>query len=149
MYYGSNPSTPSTSSTFEAEAPPATPLSREKNRLTLRAYLQNLLSFPFVINSPIVRSFLLSSPTTLTSAEVADSQRRLDADAVREEGRKRFREEAEKRIEALREGLNQFKGDVLSTEGGLKKVFEVVRRVERVEDLPRAEASVVEWGRIS
>ncbi|KAI9634480.1 uncharacterized protein MKK02DRAFT_34448 [Dioszegia hungarica] len=149
MYYGSNPSTPSTSSTFEAEAPPATPLSREKNRLTLRAYLQNLLSFPFVINSPIVRSFLLSSPTSLTSAEVADNQRRLDADAVREEGRKRFREEAEKRIEALREGLNQFKGDVLSTEGGLKKVFEVVRRVERVEDLPRAEASVVEWGRIS
>lgn len=68
---------------------------------------------------------------------------------MREEGRKRFREEAERRVEALREGLAQFKGDVLSTEGGVQKVFEVVRRVERVEDLPKAEHSVLEWGRIS
>ena len=108
-----------------------------------------ILALPFVLNSPILRSFLLSNPTTLTPPEAADSHRRLEADAVREEGRRRFREEAEKRIEALREGLMQFKGDVLAKEGGLKKVFEIVRRVERVEDLPRAEASVMEWGRIS
>lgn len=126
-----------------------TPLSREKNRLTLRAYLQSILSYPYLLNSPIVRSFLLSSPTSLTPAEAIDCRRRLEADAVREEGRKRFREEAERRVEALREGLAQFKGDVLSTEGGVQKVFEVVRRVERVEDLPKAEHSVLEWGRIS
>ncbi|WVQ97012.1 hypothetical protein IAU59_004122 [Kwoniella sp. CBS 9459] len=126
-----------------------TPLSREKNRLTLRAYLQSILALPFVINSPILRSFLLSAPTALTPPEAVDCQRRLEGDAVREEGRRRFRLEAEKRIEALREGLAQFKGDVLSKEGGLKGVFEVVRRVERVEDLPKAEASVLEWGRIS
>lgn len=146
MVYGSQPAS-GTASPVPAEPP--VPLSREKNRLTLRAYLQTLLSYPFVINSPIVRSFLLSSPTQLNPQEQADTQRRLEADAVREEGRKRFREEAEKRIEALREGLNQFKGDVLSTEGGLKKVFDVVRRVEKVEDLPKAESSVLEWGRIS
>jgi hypothetical protein len=85
----------------------------------------------------------------LTPPEAVDCQRRLDADAVREEGRRRFREEAERRVETLREGLAQFKGDVLSREGGLKGVFEVVRRVERVQDLPKAEASVLEWGRIS
>ncbi|WWC60567.1 uncharacterized protein I303_103141 [Kwoniella dejecticola CBS 10117] len=136
-----SPSSPTTGGT--------TPLSREKNRLTLRAYLTSILGLPFVINSPILRSFLLSAPTTLTPPEAVDCQRRLEADAVREEGRRRFRVEAEKRIEALREGLSQFKGDVLSKEGGLKGVFEVVRRVERVEDLPRAEASVLEWGRIS
>ncbi|KAK8865647.1 hypothetical protein IAR55_000792 [Kwoniella newhampshirensis] len=157
MIYGSgspNPATPSgsatpTTSDSAASAPTSTPLSREKNRLTLRAYLTSILSLPFVINSPILRSFLLSAPTVLTPPEALDCQRRLEADAVREEGRKRFREEAEKRIEALREGLTQFKGDVLSKEGGLKGVFEVVKRVEKVEDLPRAEASVLEWGRIS
>lgn len=85
----------------------------------------------------------------MTPAEAMDCQRRLEGDAVREEGRRRFREEAEKRIEALREGLAQFKGDVLSKEGGLKSVFDVVRRVDRVEDLPKAEASIIEWGRIS
>lgn len=68
---------------------------------------------------------------------------------MREEGRKRFREEAERRVDALREGLAQFKGSVLTQDGGLQKVFEVVRRVERVEDLPKAESSVLEWGRIS
>jgi hypothetical protein len=125
------------------------PLSRERNRLTLRAYLGAILAIPEIANSPIMRSFLLSQPTTLTPPEAADIQRRLEADAVREEGRKRFREEAERRVEALREGLSQFKGDVLTKEGGLKGVFEVVRRVERVEDLPPAERSVLEWGRIS
>ncbi|OCF31899.1 PX domain-containing protein [Kwoniella heveanensis BCC8398] len=147
--------TPSTSSTAGPPDSPSspttqtTPLSREKNRLTLRAYLQSILALPFIINSPILRSFLLSAPTALTPPETVDCQRRLEADAVREEGRRRFRLEAEKRIEALREGLAQFKGDVLSKEGGLKGVFEVVRRVEKVEDLPKAEASVLEWGRIS
>jgi hypothetical protein len=128
---------------------PSSPLSREKNRLTLRAYLTALLAIPSVLNSPILRSFLLSGPTRLTPAEEADARRRAQADAVREEGRRRFREEAERRVEGLREGLSLFKGDVLGQRGGLNKVFEVVRRVERVEDLPRAEASVVEWGRIA
>jgi hypothetical protein len=111
--------------------------------------LQTIITIPDVVNSPVLRSFLLSGPVQLTPGEAADVQRRLDGDAVREEGRKRFREEAEKRIDGLREGLSQFKGDVLSQEGGLKNVFEVVRRVERVQDLPKAEASVLEWGRIS
>jgi len=156
--YGSSSPTPSGTSSpgfphQNAEPPTAagatSHLSREKNRLTLRAYLLNILNLPFVIHSPILRSFLLSNPTTLNPSEAVDSQRRLEADAVREEGRRRFREEAEKRIEALREGLQQFKGDVLSRDGGLKSVFDVVRRVEKVENLPKAEASVLEWGRIS
>ncbi|CAK9782241.1 hypothetical protein CC85DRAFT_282255 [Cutaneotrichosporon oleaginosum] len=125
------------------------PLSREKNRLTLRAYLQNILSMPEVANSPVMRSFLLSSPIALTPGESSDVQRRMEADAVREEGRRRFREEAERRVEKLREGLAQFKGDILTREGGLKSVFEVVRKVEFVEDLPPAERAVLEWGRIS
>jgi hypothetical protein len=133
----------------DPDALPSGPLTRERNRLTLRAYLQSILVIPQVSNSPVMRSFLLSHPVTLTPAETHDVQRRLEADAVREEGRKRFRDEAERRVEALREGLTQFKGDILSRDGGLKSVFDVVRRVERVEDLPRAEKSVVEWGRIS
>jgi hypothetical protein len=144
-----NPDGSSSQSPAAANYAQAVPLSREKNRLTLRAYLQSIITIPDVVNSPVLRSFLLSGPVQLTPAETADVQRRLDGDAVREEGRKRFREEAEKRIDGLREGLSQFKGDVLSQEGGLKNVFEVVRRVERVQDLPKAEASVLEWGRIS
>jgi hypothetical protein len=97
----------------------------------------------------VLRSFLLSGPTKLTSSEQLDAQRRAEADAVREEGKRRFKEEAEKRVEALREGLAEFKGDVLGKEGGLKGVFDVVRRVEFAKDLPPAEKSVLEWGKIS
>jgi hypothetical protein len=156
MIYGSGTATPTESGTSsprpsldEPGASTPVPLSREKNRLTLRAYLQNILSMPEVANSPVMRSFLLSSPITLTPGEMTDVQRRMEADAVREEGRRRFREEAERRVEKLREGLAQFKGDILTREGGLKSVFEVVRKVEFVEDLPPAERAVLEWGRIS
>lgn len=159
MIYGSGTATPVENSgansprgSLDGE-PPGTltpvPLSREKNRLTLRAYLLSILGMPEVANSPVMRSFLLSNPTTLTSGEVTDVQRRLEADAVREEGRRRFRDEAERRVEKLRVGLAQFKGDILTREGGLKSVFEIVRKVEKVEDLPPAEMSVLEWGRIS
>ncbi|KAK4688456.1 hypothetical protein P7C73_g1666, partial [Tremellales sp. Uapishka_1] len=147
---GTPPPPPSTASSPESPTgPTTTPLSRERNRLTLRAYLQAILALPSVIDSPVLRSFLLSAPTTLTPPEALDTQRRLEADAVREEGRRRFRLEAERRVEGLREGLAQFKGEVLGSNGGLKRVFDVVRRVERVQDLPKAESSVLEWGRIS
>ncbi|TXT04944.1 hypothetical protein VHUM_04027 [Vanrija humicola] len=156
VIYGSSPAPSGTSTPARTDAngqplpdvPPA-PLSREKNRLTLRAYIQSILAMPEIANAPIMRSFLLSNPTALTPPEATDIQRRLEADAVREEGRRRFREEAERRVEALREGLAQFKGDILTKEGGLKSVFEIVRQVKLVEDLPPAEKSVMEWGRIS
>jgi hypothetical protein len=124
-------------------------LAREKNRLTLRAYLNVILSIPFALNSMVLRSFLLSGAIQLSPAEKLDAQRRAEADAVREEGKRRFKEEAEKRVEALREGLADFKGDILGKEGGLKGVFDVVRRVEYAKDLPPAEKSVMEWGKIS
>ncbi|KAL7422844.1 hypothetical protein Q5752_002140 [Cryptotrichosporon argae] len=150
---GSGTTTPRTSEDAAGSAgspsAPTSPLSREKNRLTLRAYLQAIIAQPAVLDSPVMRSFLLSSPTVLTPPEAADIQRRLEADAVREEGKRRFREEAERRVETLREGLAQFRGDVLSKDGGLRSVFEVVRRVENVSDLPPAERAVMEWGKIS
>ena len=92
---------------------------------------------------------MLSGATQLSASEQIDAQRRAEADAVREEGKRRFKEEAEKRVEALREGLAEFKGDILGKEGGLKGVFDVVRRVELARDLPPAEKSVLEWGKIS
>lgn len=85
----------------------------------------------------------------LSPLEQIDAQRRAEADAVREEGKRRFKEEAEKRVEALREGLAEFKGGVLGKDGGLRGVFDVVRSVEFAKDLPPAEKSVLEWGKIS
>lgn len=125
------PSSPTSQSpaswgTFTDDGPPPSPgpssvspnvsasrLSREKNRLTLRAYLHSLLSSSTIASSPVLKSFLLASPTTLTPAELEDAKRREEADQVRDEGRKRFAKEIADRIDGLREAVKSVKGDVM------------------------------------
>jgi hypothetical protein len=130
-------------------APALPPLTREKNRLTLRSFLRSfLLSGGSVASSPVLRSFLLSGPQTLSASELADARRREDADRVREEGRKRFRQEAGKRVEELRESVKELREEVVQSKG-IRKVFEVLAQVERVRDLPDEYRKVLEYGKIS
>jgi hypothetical protein len=140
------PRTGTADSSFSTNAPPPN-LSREKNRLTLRSFLRSLLSSPAVSNSPVLRSFLLSGPVTLTPTETVDAKRREDADRVREEGRKRFKLEAARRVEDLRGSIKEMKGDMLAS-GGVREVFEVVKRTSNVKDLPEGYQKVLEYGRI-
>jgi hypothetical protein len=100
--------------------PPPTPidapslrLSREKNRLTLRAYLHALLDSATIGSSPVIKSFLLANPTTLTDEEFEDAQRRGEADKTREEGRKQFAKEISARVDSLRGLVKGVKGDLL------------------------------------
>jgi hypothetical protein len=88
-------------------------LAREKNRLTLRSYLNVLLSSSAIANSPVLRSFLLSGPITLTPDEMEDSRRREEADRVRDEGRKKFAKEIASRVEGLRDAVKSVKGDIM------------------------------------
>lgn len=91
----------------------ASSLAREKNRVTLRSYLHGLLSSPVIANSPVIKSFLLSGPTTLSPEEVEDSIHREDADRLREEGRKRFAKEVANRVDGLRTAVKSVKGDMM------------------------------------
>lgn len=88
-------------------------LSREKNRLTLRSYLHTLLSSSAFVSSPVLRSFLLSSPTRLTEEETADARRREEADRMREDGRMRFAKEITARVDGLRDTVRGVKGELL------------------------------------
>lgn len=94
-------------------------LSREKNRLTLRAYLRTLISTSVTAHSPVLLSFLLSSPTTLSRSEVEDAQRREEADRTREDGRKKFAKEIATRVDGLREAVQSVKGDLMGKGGGI------------------------------
>ena len=89
-------------------------LSREKNRLTLRAYLHSLLTSSKLASSPVLRSFLLSGPTKLSPEELEDAKRREDADHKREEGRIRFAREIAARVEGLRGAVQTVKGDIMA-----------------------------------
>ena len=92
---------------------PSLRLAREKNRLTLRAYLHVLMSSTTIASSPVIKSFLLADPTTLTNEEVEDAHRREEADRTRDEGRKQFAKEVSARVDSLRSLVKGMKGDLL------------------------------------
>ncbi|KAI6047164.1 hypothetical protein EDC04DRAFT_2864297 [Pisolithus marmoratus] len=123
-------------------------LSREKNRLTLRAYLHTLLANPTFASSPVLRSFLLSNPTRLTPAEQEDARRREEADHVRDEGRRRFAHEISVRIDALRDSVRSVKGEIIGKDG-LMHVFAIIKVTPNIEQLPKNYQAVIEWARIS
>lgn len=88
-------------------------LAREKNRLTLRAYLHSLLASYVIASSPVLKSFLLSGPTTLSREEIEDALRREEADKVRDDGRKQFAHEIASRVDGLRDAVKGVRGDIM------------------------------------
>jgi hypothetical protein len=88
-------------------------LAREKNRLTLRAYLHSLMASSTFTNSPQLRSFLTAGPTRLSPEEELDARRREEADALRDDGRKRFAREIADRVDGLRDALRSVKGEMM------------------------------------
>ncbi|KAF8351436.1 hypothetical protein F5887DRAFT_937457 [Amanita rubescens] len=123
-------------------------LAREKNRLTLRAYLRELMSSSIIASSPVLRSFLLSGPITLSVEEQEDVLRREEADRLRDEGRKTFAKEVANRVNSLRDAIKSVKGDVMGKDG-LSQVFKTVKQTPNINDLPDNYKSVIEWARIS
>jgi len=64
-------------------------------------------------HSPVLLSFLLSGPTTLSQNEFEDAKRREEADRTREDGRKKFAKEIAARVDGLREAVQSVKGDLM------------------------------------
>lgn len=127
---------------------PTGPLAREKNRLTLRAYLRSLLASPVVADSALLMDFLTAEPTTLSSAEEEDAAIREGLDHVREEEHRRFSDEAAKRAQELQSHLKEFKLDLVQHDG-LSRIFGTIRTTPRIEDLPEKYKALLKWGRIS
>ncbi|KAG8890630.1 hypothetical protein FRB98_007185 [Tulasnella sp. 332] len=123
-------------------------LAREKNRLTLRSYLNALLVNPVLASSPVLRSFLTANPIKLTPGEVEDARRREEADLIREDGRKRFDDEVKARVGKLREAMNAIKHDLMGKDG-LSHIFSIIRATPNVKDLPPDYKAVLEWGRVT
>ncbi|SPO21681.1 uncharacterized protein UTRI_01164_B [Ustilago trichophora] len=140
-------STESTSSQTRNPLPTG-PLAREKNRLTLRAYLRSLLASPSVAESAVFMDFLTAEPTTLTRAEEEDAAIREGLDHVREEEHKRFSDEAAKRAQDLQQHLKEFKQDLVQHDG-LSRIFATIKSTPRIEDLPEKYKALLKWARIS
>lgn len=125
----SPPASPRTSvdaatfSSYDATSPvspiptqgPMPTLSRERNRLTLRAYLRTLLAMPEVAVASAFQSFLVESPIVLTPVEMKDVALREEMDKVREEEVRQFREEVEERVRELERGLRGFREELVKS----------------------------------
>lgn len=81
--------------------------------MTLRAYLRELMSSSTIASSPVLRSFLLSGPITLSAGEKDDTLRREEADRLRDDGRKKFAKEVATRVDILRDAIRSVKGDIM------------------------------------
>lgn len=138
----------SRSSTDSPQIMPQGPLARERNRLTLRAYVRALLANAHVAESEAMSSFLLSEPIFLTASEESDAQAREALDAVRDDEAQRFSEEANRRVAALREHLQSFKSDLIQRDG-LTRVFSTIKSTPNIDGLPESYRALIAWGRIS
>jgi hypothetical protein len=127
---------------------PTGPLAREKNRLTLRAYIRSLLNNPHVADSSTLASFLLSDPTILTDAEEQDALAREGLDAIRDDESSRFTKEANRRVSELRQHLQSFKADLIQRDG-LSRVFATIKATPNMDDLPESYRALLAWGRIN
>lgn len=142
-------------------------LAREKNRLSLRAYLNAILTNPVLASSPVLRSFLTQDTITLSPQELEDARRREEADNVREEGKRQFDRAVKDRVQKLRDAMAQIKKDLMGKGmlrrtcassaqlthffmciDGLSHVFSVIRATPNVTDLPPEYKAVLEWGRV-
>jgi len=87
---------------------------REKQRLTLRAFLRQIIKDKRLVRSQHLVDFLLHAPIqTLSKEEESDIQRRLEMDRLRLEEQQKFVEESRKRAKELEQWLREFKSDLI------------------------------------
>ena len=123
-------------------------LARERNRLTLRAYLRYLLGNPVVAGSERMQQFLLGEPVELTASERQGVAVREEMDRHREEELGAFRREVEGRVRELEQYLRGFREELVKRDG-LSRVFSTIKTTEKLENLPIEYRKLLEWARIS
>lgn len=136
----------SSSQPFDAAHIPS--LARERNRLTLRAYLRRFLSNPTLASSDAFQSFLMESPIQLNALEQRDVEIREEMDRIREQEAKSFRSEVDERVAELEGYIREFREELVER-NGLSGVFGTIRTTKNVEDLPIRYRKVMEWARIA
>ncbi|KAF9163236.1 hypothetical protein DFQ26_002791 [Actinomortierella ambigua] len=124
-------------------------IGREKDRVMLRGYLHHLARVaPEVLTSDTFHSFLTKDAISLSEAETHDIEVRTALDEHRMEEQAKFDREVANKVEEIDAQLYEVKQDLLQP-GGVSRLFEAFRTVERVEDLPQLYQVVFEWGCMS
>ncbi|PYI01121.1 hypothetical protein BO78DRAFT_411711 [Aspergillus sclerotiicarbonarius CBS 121057] len=124
-----------------------TVLYREDQRVSLRAFLRTLLQNKRVAETKALEEFLTADPVSLNEEEKLDMQKRKDVDAVRIEEQKRFYEIARARAAELDAYMENFRRDIVES-NGLTKLFSEIKEKPTVQDLSPKYQKFAEWLRI-
>ncbi|KAH8781785.1 hypothetical protein F5882DRAFT_328622 [Hyaloscypha sp. PMI_1271] len=122
-------------------------LWRENQRISLRAFLRNLLANPQIAQTRAMQDFLTLSPIQPTDADVEDIARRKAMDQKRVEEQKRFYEVARKRAAELDVYMEQFRRDIVE-KNGLTMLFKEIKEKQTIQDLSIQYQKFAEWLRI-
>jgi len=122
-------------------------LWREKQRVSLRAFIRSLLHNPQIANTKAMQEFLAGDPITPTDDDVDDIVRRKQIDEKRIEEQQKFYEIARKRAADLDEYMEQFRRDIVER-NGLTKLFAEIKEKDKIEDLSIQYRKFAEWLRI-
>lgn len=90
-------------------------LWRENQRISLRAFLRNLLNDPQIAASNAMREFLTHDPITLNEEELMDEERRRAMDEIRLEEQRKFFEIASKRARELDVYMESFRREIVES----------------------------------
>ncbi|KAJ5766606.1 uncharacterized protein N7511_004222 [Penicillium nucicola] len=130
-----------------AEVSRETVLYREEQRVSLRAFLRTVLQNKRISESKAMEDFLTARPIKLNEEEQLDVQKRKAMDAVRIEEQKRFYEIARQRAAELDVYMEQFRRDIVES-NGLTKLFAEIREKPSIQDLSPQYQKFAEWLRI-
>ncbi|KAI0600182.1 PX-domain-containing protein [Biscogniauxia sp. FL1348] len=124
-----------------------TVLSRENQRISLRAFLRYLLHNPQIAQTKAMRDFLSRDPITPTDEDVEDIFRRKAVDEKRVEEQKQFYEIARQRAAELDVYMEQFRQDIVER-NGLTMLFQEIKDKSTIQDLSLQYQKFAEWLRI-
>jgi hypothetical protein len=122
-------------------------LWRETQRISLRSFLRSLLHNSQVANTKAMQEFLESDPLTPTDEDIDDIMRRKVVDEKRMDEQKKFYEIARKRAAELDEYMEQFRRDIVDS-NGLTMLFKEIKEKETIQDLSIQYRKFAEWLRI-
>jgi hypothetical protein len=122
-------------------------LWRENQRISLRAFIRQLLEDKQVAHSVAMQKFLLEDPVKLNEEERTDEDRRRAMDEIRLEEQRRFYEAARERARELDVYMESFRTEIVES-NGLTKLFAEIRKKNKLADLDIQYRKFAEWLRI-
>ncbi|KAI6246681.1 hypothetical protein HI914_05139 [Erysiphe necator] len=120
---------------------------REDQRISMRAFLRTLLSNDQIASSNAMNDFLTSGPISLTDSDKHDISGRKVLDELRVEEQKKFYEIARKRAIELDVYMEEFRRNIIES-NGLSKLLQEVKDKPSIQDLSFQYRKFAEWLRI-